>query len=377
VRKIRVAFLVDTISSAGAGTEKQLLEIIARLDRERFDPFVISLRRSAWMKQHALPCPAFDLGYRGFLKPNLPAVIGRYRALLREHAIDLVQTFFEESIFIGFAGDLFNRNRPLLLSSRRDVGLVREHPWYHFLFRMLKPFVNRRYHAVIANGSNVKRHVIEKERIPGAKVFVVPNGVALDHSRRERPASLGATAGRIWIVIVANLKPVKRHDLLIDALGLLRQQHPELDLGAVLLGAGSEQSRLTEQVARSGLSGRILFEGSVRDVQAYLQHVDLGVLCSEREGLSNAVLEYMSAGLPVVATAVGENADLVDQTNGALVPAADPQALAEALGRISADAGLRQRMGQASLAKVKAGFSWEHSMEQLQQLYVELMGRRK
>ena len=116
--------------------------------------------------------------------------------------------------------------------------------------------------------------------------------------------------------------------------------------------------------------------GSVDNVTSYLQYSDIGVLCSDKEGLSNAILEYMACGLPVVATDVGGNSELVDKDNGFLVPPGDPPALAKALYSLIESTELRRRMGAASLDKVKQNYTWEKVIPLWEEYYEGLVRRK-
>ncbi|HEY6644774.1 glycosyltransferase [Povalibacter sp.] len=370
---LKIAFLIDTISTDTAGTQKQLLEMIRRLDRKAFEPQLICLWESPWMTQNALPCPCTVLGYRGFLKSNFPGVIGRLARMLSQQNIDIVQTFFEDSIFVAWLTAAFARPGPVLLSSRRDVGLGRENqPWYHDLFRRALPYVNRQFAGIVANSQQVREHVSRRERTPLEKIKVHYNGVAFPDTSTAAiaPGVLSAHPDAIWIGIVASLTPVKRHDLLIRSFARLNSA---TQTRLLLLGEGSQRTDLETLARDSGVGDRVHFEGAVKNVGAYLQHIDIGVLCSDREGLSNAILEYMSYGLPVVATAVGGNGELVSSDNGMTVPANDVDALAGALQTLVEDRELRARLGAASREKATGLFSWEKSMDEIEAYYRALV----
>lgn len=367
--KIRVAYLIDTVASAAAGTEAQLLETIRRLDRERFEPLLICLRGSPWLASNGFPCPIEVLDYTGFLKPGFPRVVLRLRSLLRSRGIQVLQTFFEDPIFVAFFAAGFSRTRPVLVSSRRDIGLGDGTPWYHALFKALLPLVNRRFDGILCNSANVREFVAANEKTPGGKFRVIANGV--DVPPRTGPGSGRDGESGLMIGIVANLKPVKRIDVFLKALAILADTVP--NFRAVVLGDGPEKDRLRRLSEDLGLSSRVDFRGSVSDVTPYLRLLDIGVLCSDREGLSNAILEYMASGLPVVATAVGGNTELVDGSNGFCVPPGDPDALAQALERLASDRELRKAMGRKSLEKVMDRFSWERSIRDLEAYYEELV----
>ncbi len=366
---LRIAFLIDTISTDTAGTQKQLLEMIRRLDRATFEPQLICLWESQWMKQNALPCPYTVLGYRGFLKSNFPGVIRRLASMLSQQRINIVQTFFEDSIFVAWLTAAFVRPRPVLLSSRRDIGLGRENqPWYHALFGRALPYVNRRFAGIVANSEQVRQHVSQRERTPLEKIKVHYNGVAFPTANTVTPAPriLETHSNAVWIGIVASLTPVKRHDLLIRSFArLISTEQTRL----LLLGEGPQQTDLEALARDCGVSDRVHFEGAVKNVGEYLQHIDIGVLCSDREGLSNAILEYMSYGLPVVATHVGGNSELVEGDNGRIVPAGDVDALTAALQALIDNRDQRVRLGRVSREKALRLFSWEKSMTDIQAYY--------
>jgi glycosyltransferase involved in cell wall biosynthesis len=371
---MKIGYLIDTIATGAAGTQKQLLETIRRLDKREFAPELICLWESPWMRENPLPCPLTVLGYRGFLKVNFPSVVRRLAAVIDAHGIDVIQTFFEDSIFVAALGAAHARTSPVLLSSRRDIGLgAGRQPWYHRLFRAALPVVNRRFRGIVANCEQVRQYVARRERTPVDKIKVVYNGVTLPTSAPAPiPAVFVEHRALVWIGLAASLTPVKRHDLLIRALASITREARDPPARVLLLGEGPERGKL-EQLAQScGVGHLVHFAGAVTDIGSYLPHLDIGVLCSDREGLSNAILEYMTFGLPVVATEVGGNPELVSAQNGIRVPANDVESLARALSELIADPARRARLGEASLQRVRREFSWERSMSELQAYYRSL-----
>lgn len=377
---IRIAFLIDTISTDTAGTQKQLLELIRRLDRSQFDPQLICLWESPWMTANALPCPCTVLGYRGFIKASFPGVIRRLARHMTQQRIDIVQTFFEDSIFVAWMATQLARPRPVLLSSRRDIGLGLENqPWYHSLYGRALPFVNRGFAGIVANSEHVRQYVSKRERTPLEKIKVHYNGVEFPDLQRDvpRPSYLASFPHDVWIGIAASLTPVKRHDLLIRAFAKLRATETGALLRLVLLGEGPQRAGLESLVRECGVADRVHFEGAIKNVDAYLRHIDIGVLCSDREGLSNAILEYMAYGLPVIATDVGGNSELVSAENGIVVPPNNVDALAEALQSLQADASRRVQLGAAARAKVTRFFSWQQSMSDIEDYYRRIVAARR
>lgn len=369
-KRIRIAFLIDSITCDTAGTQKQLLETIRRLDPERFAPCLICLSSSEWLAQNEIPCFCLVLGYQGFIKWSFPGVIKKLVDVIRERRLQIIQTFFEDSVFVGFLAKIFSGNQAVLLSSRRDMGLGRvNQPWYHTLFTMTLPYINRYFEGIVANSEQVRLYVAQREKTKSDKIKVILNGVSIPDKSSDPPTIFLTKSKVVWIGMVASLTPVKRHDVLIRAAAELRFLGVQQEFRVLLLGEGSELDRLKSLVAEFDLENQIYFTGVVKTVSAYLQNLDIGVLCSDREGLSNAILEYMSCGLPVVATAVGGNIELVNEENGIRCPAGDYLAVARALQKLIEDSQLRETLGAGSLRKIKRSFSWSKTIAETESYY--------
>lgn len=368
-RTVRIAYLIDTISSDKAGTEKQLLNILKRLP---MDALVICLHDSPWLAANRLPCDVVTLGYRGFLTPGFPFVLASYLRLLKERNIDIVQTFFEDSMFVGFLGKVLSRRRHALVVSRRDLGLGSDEPAYHGLFRKIRPHVFRLCDGIAVNAHAIKDHVAAHEQVPPGKITVIGNGLDLPVPPPVLPSLFRESKADVWIAIAANLKPIKRIDLLVRALAHLKDTGVKDVVRAVVLGEGRLESELTHLATDLGIGDRVHFVGAVENVSDYLYGADIGVLCSDKEGLSNAILEYMACGLPVVATDAGGNGELVNEMNGACVPTGDHVALAHALARLIESPRLRKELGAHSLEKVRQNFTWDKVLPQWENFYDSL-----
>jgi glycosyltransferase involved in cell wall biosynthesis len=371
VRKIRIAYLIDTIDSDKGGTEKQLFNIIQRLNRNLFEVTFVCLYESPWMTRNPLPCEVVALGYRGFLKPSFPLVFLRYLRLLSDRRFDLVQTFFEDSMFIGYLGKLLSSNRHALVISRRDLGLGCDEPVYHWLYKKIKPFILRSVDGVAVNAHAIKEHIIKHENITPDKITVIGNGLDIPMPSMETPSLFRDYRADLWIGIVANLKPVKRIDLLLHALAKLKNDDQKV-IRTVVLGDDRLKVELKYLAETLGIADRVHFVGSVANVSDYLHNIDIGVLCSDKEGLSNAILEYMACGLPVVATAVGGNVEMVDETNGICIPAGDAAALANAIFMMAESRKLREKLGAESKEKVLKTYTWDKIMSQWERYYLSL-----
>jgi glycosyltransferase involved in cell wall biosynthesis len=197
--------------------------------------------------------------------------------------------------------------------------------------------------------------VAESERNAGLRArtcradrtVVIHNGVA--PGRRRRPRTPGPQA---TVVSVGRLRAPKDFLTLVRAAATLEPGSFRLRIA----GDGPDHERLVEEIDRLGLAAAVDLLGTQPDVDALLEAADVFVLSSTSEGLPMSVLEAMAAGLPVVASAVGGVPELVDGETGALVPPADPGALAAALARLGAEPRLRARLGAAGRRRAEAEF---------------------
>lgn len=371
---VKVAYIIDTISCDTAGTQKQLLETIKRLDKNIYIPHLICLWQSEWMTNNALPCTCTVLGYRGFLKLNFPLIVWQLRGLIMQNQFHIIQTFYVDSIFVTFITKLIIYPFPALISSRRDIGLGEQnHPWYHKIFAVLLPIVNILYDGIISNSEQVRQYVAENESVALGKIRVIRNGIELPKIDKDVPIIFRNNSDVIWIGLSASLTKVKRHDILLYAVSLLREMKISKKIRVLILGDGPEKHVLEQLSFKLNLNDTVHFQGVVSDIVNYLHYLDICVLCSDREGLSNAILEYMACGKPVIATSVGGNIELVDDENGILVPPDNPEALARALFLLIMDDDKRKQMGKKSLLKAREQFSWQKSMSNLENYYQQIV----
>jgi glycosyltransferase involved in cell wall biosynthesis len=176
------------------------------------------------------------------------------------------------------------------------------------------------------------------------------------------------------IGITANLRPVKDIDVFIRAAGELAEVYPHASFH--IAGEGELRPSLEKLVADLNLTGRVFLPGTIKDVPGFLRALDIAVLCSRSEGMSNAVLEYMAAGKAIVATAVGGNVQLLEhERSGLLVPAGNPHRLAEAMRRLLDDPVLAIRLAQAARQRVEERYSREAMVRRFEDFYENLLWR--
>jgi len=229
--------------------------------------------------------------------------------------------------------------------------------------------------GVVALNSDIAAELIEAGFAP-EKIVCLPNGVQVPEVATgivEKEVNKTAQ-----IVFVGRLHPQKGVDVLIEALGFLAQNRPNLSWQVALLGQGPLQPALEARSRELGLTNRIKFHGAVSDVNHYLAQADIFVLPSRAEGMSNALLEAMVMGLPCLATHVPGNDELiVDGENGLLVEPENPLVMSQALARLIQDKTLQVRLGQAARKSISERYAIEVIAEAYIKLYHSLLAGRQ
>lgn len=243
------------------------------------------------------------------------------------------------------------------------------------IHRALAPLV----HHFVTVSADLRRWLIEDVRVPAAKVTAIHNGVDLSRFGRggklESRMRLSLPADASIVGTVGRLDPVKDQAGLIRAFAQVRAQHPAALL--VVAGDGPCRAELERLAAGLGQRDHVRLLGNRDDIPTVMSALDVFVLPSIAEGISNTILEAMATGLPVVATRVGGNPELVEEgVGGTLVPRSDPDALAAAIAAYTGDAELRRRHGQASRQRAIGHFSLERMSQAYANLYTALAATR-
>jgi glycosyltransferase involved in cell wall biosynthesis len=344
-RAVRVCFMIDELQTGG--TETQLVALIRHLDRDHVEPYLCLLRGEDEHSRALEPadCPVLRLGVRSFRRLSALAAAWRLVRFLRRERIDVFQVYFPDSTYFGVPA-AWLAGVPRILRTRNNLGYWMT-PWHRRLGRVCDALSD----GLIANSDACRDAVIADEGLAAGRVAVLENGVDLSRFA-ENPARVGT--GRVGVT--ANLRPVKGLDVFVRAAAAVSAAHP----GATfhVAGEGPLRPELLRLASDLGLGERVTLWGSVADVPGFLAGLDVAVLPSLTEGMSNALLEYMAAGRAIVATGVGGNVRLIeDGVNGLLVPPGDAIRLAAAVGRLLSDPALATRLGAAARRRVEECYS--------------------
>jgi glycosyltransferase involved in cell wall biosynthesis len=262
-----------------------------------------------------------------------------------------------------------------VVENREDQGFG----WGRSEYALLK-LTRRATDAMICVSEGVRQAVLEKEAVDGRRVSVVHNGIDVsvrrDGSRQAMRDELGLSRNHLVVGMVANFnRPVKGVTYFLDAIPLILASVP--DARFLIVGRGKEQRTLVSKAERLGVAGAILFAGYCENVDDYYAAMDVSVLTSLSEGLSITLLESMSFGLPVVATRVGGNPEVVvDGETGYLVPPKDAEAFAAKVIRLLQNPALRRRMGDAGRKRVEERFRIEHAAAGYLRVYDQVLAAR-
>jgi glycosyltransferase involved in cell wall biosynthesis len=362
---VRVCFLIDEL--AAAGTETQLLALIRRLDRRRVRPHLCLLRGGGQASRALEPddCPVTRLGVGALCRPSALAAGVRLVRLLRRERIDVLQTYFPDSSYLGISA-AWLAGVPHRLRTRNNLG-----HWLTPTHRFLGRLLNRLATGTVANCEAARQALLADERPRPETVVVLENGVDFDRFRSVPPVAARASASPHRVGVTANLRPVKGLDVFLAAAAELAAAHPNVEF--VVAGEGEQRGPLEAEAAARGLAGRFRQPGAVADVPGFLAGLDVAVLSSHAEGMSNALLEYMAAGRPVVATAVGAAPELIeDGVHGLLVPPGDAGRLAAAVGRLLRDPELARRLGDGARRRARDRYGREAMVERFTEFYEHL-----
>jgi glycosyltransferase involved in cell wall biosynthesis len=279
--------------------------------------------------------------------------------------------FLPAAYIIGGIASLFARV-PVRIMSRRSLN---NYQLAHPLFARIERFLHPKMTCVCGNSKAVVKQ-LEDEGVSAQRLRLIYNGI--DFTPYDKPFDRTAARANadlpdkaLVFVLVANLIPYKGHSDLIKALSIIKDSLPK---PWVLLCLGRDDGIGAELQAEAkilGVAENIRFIGSRPDVPVYLQLADVGLLCSHEEGFSNAVLEGMAAGLPMVVTDVGGNAEaVVDEVTGYVVPARNPVLLAQALVKVASKQD-RSSMGELGRYRAEKYFSMPACIDAYEVMYRE------
>jgi glycosyltransferase involved in cell wall biosynthesis len=354
------------------GTERQVANLALGIDPSRFDLHLACLHHSgellAELETLRVPRSEFRIGRLYSPKTFWQGI--RLAQYVRRNLIQIVHSYgFYPNVFAVPVARLAGAS--IVVASIRDTGDLLTP-----LQRRVQKMVCRLADCVLVNAEAIRENLLEQGYDP-SKIVVIRNGIAHEtFASNGRGAvirqELGIPPSARLVAVFSRLNRMKGVQYFLDAAMVVAERFP--DVHFLVVGDGGSKKELEEQSCRLGLGQRIVFTGFRSDVPHLLSEAAISVLPSLSEGTSNTLLESMAAGVPVIATRVGGNPEVIeDGVSGLLVPPRDSTALAAAMGRLLEDAELALSLGQAGVGRVSELFSLEGSVHQTEHLYQQLV----
>ena len=378
--KITILYMIDTFSGM-AGAERNLFEVVTRLDTKRYAPIVICLHggRLAHILRGNREIEVMSLDLVRIYTVNAIIKAIKIFKLIKRRKVKIVVTYHESSDFFGgiiakLAGV------PVIISSRRDMGYRLNKR--HILFYRI---INNLFDKIITVSDAVKDEIFRKQNVPWHKLTTIHNGVELEKfdikvDKDALKKSLKLEKHRPVVGILAALRPIKGHKYFLEAASIILKELP--DTYFLIIGWFDDENyyckELKDFTKELGIGRNVFFTGGRLDTAEMLSIVDVAVLSSINEGFSNTMLEYMAAGKPVVGTEAGGTKEaVIHKEPGFLVPPRDAEGLASAVGLLLRDRDLRIKMGKQGRERAEAYFSITKMMRGIEGLYGDLLREKE
>ncbi|MCF8034431.1 MAG: glycosyltransferase [Desulfarculaceae bacterium] len=366
----RIAMLLSSFITGGM--ERQALSLARSVGEHGFDPLMISLDGSGPLQEdiEEAGLPSLILNKK---KSIDLALFVRLARLGKEHSIDLIHA---HNWYAGFyaVGSRFISNVPVVTTLHGFAyNVIKRRQFLRMLAAKLSTYT-------VCVGQQVGTEAIRKYKLNGKKVKVIYNGVdcqgfAASSQGAEVRASLGIGPETTVFLFVGRISPIKDLPCLLEATARLARSRSGFRV--IIAGSGESLGELQGQARQLGVSDKVSFLGERKDIPDLLSASDALVMSSLNEGISMAILEAMAAGLPVIATDVGGNSELVkDQHTGLLVGAKDAAGLAGAMQRAVDDPGRLRQMGQAGQSVCLNQFSLQQMVENYCAVYSDAIAGR-
>jgi glycosyltransferase involved in cell wall biosynthesis len=365
-----IPILLMCHSLGHGGGERQLALTALTIDRTRFEAHVGSCEGGFRVDRlREAGVPFFHMGPRSLVGISVLREARRLRAYIREHGIRIVQTFDYSMNVLGIPAARSIPGVITISNQRCHMSLIPRR------YRWLNHFAHRISAGVVVNSEALRRHLVDDYSIPQRKIFTCYNGIDTTVFRPAPRAELPGLEGATLVIgTVCVLRSEKNLPLLLEAFQAIARNRPNIRL--LITGSGPEEPDLRALAKTLNIEGQCVFQPSTPDVARTLSAVDVFVLPSLTEGLSNALMEAMACGCCVIASAVGGNPELVtDGATGLLFPSRSKEALIERLSQVVDNVGRRQALGASAAERMCREFSQTCAVENMQAIYENLLSR--
>jgi glycosyltransferase involved in cell wall biosynthesis len=378
-RRTNILFIIDVLWGLEGGTERHLYWLVKNLDKEQFNCMIATFDLDdsvkGIMKEEGIPI--YHVKVDRIYSINTLRNIFGMRRIIKENKIDLVQTFhFMSDTYGVFIAGISGVKH--IISSRRDTGDTKKR-----IQIWLNKLMNTRIERFITVCDGVGKRLSADEGVPKLKQTTIYNGVDFekfdipdkDHVIELR-RKYGIPGNAFIVGMVAYFRPEKNHDIFFKAMSLNKRRIK--DLVVLTVGRGETYDQCKKYCMENGLGDSAIFAGKVDNVREYVALMDVACLVpGSNEGFSNAILEKMAMGKPLVVTNVGGNAEaVINNENGIVIPPLDYQSLADAVFLLYENPSMRATMGRKSRERVEQFFSMKKMISNHEHFYKNIMNGR-
>ncbi len=378
---IKVLYIVDAMTYMG--TQTHIAAMMRGHDKSRFKPYLLCLQEKGplgeILESEGYPVTAYDLKRVYAVKAARSYL--RLIPFLRREGIDVVHSYLFSAQFYGVPAARL-AGVPLVIAGRRIMGVY----WRARKYAAARRISNLLSDLLVANSYAVKDFVVREEGVAQGKVRVVYNGVDAERFCPPPSGIEGRTGEPITVGYVGSLSAAKQVDVLLRAAKRLPPGCPAFRIQIIGKGLrkshprweGKTDLRIKSLAEELGLMGRVEFLEPVERIENHIKKMDIFVMPSVSEGMSNAVLEAMATGLPVLATDSGGNREVVvNDRTGYLFPSGDDGRLAELMLDLLRNREKRFEMGKAGRERVLERFTAKRMVGEMERLYEEELLRRR
>ena len=353
------------------GTEKQLLNISKELRKDfKFKIFTVQEKGFLSKKFEKLGIEVMEPKFKRKKKSIFNIIffyIFLFIDILKIYLIlkpKVVHYYLPHSYVLGGFLALFFKKTKYIMS-RRSLNNYQKK---YLFINKIETFLHKRMNIIIANSKEIKKQLVETEKITENKCKIIYNGISIN--QRKLP---NKNTELIKLICVANLLPYKNHAMILKALSRIPAKY-QWNLHLIGNTDGSVFKNLNKVIKKNNLINKVFFHGQQENPDTFLLSSDIALLTSDEEGFSNSILEYLNSSLPVIATNVGGNSESVrNNINGFLVAKGNYKELSEKIVYLFDNPNIRKRMGEEGYRIVSQEFSIEKCIKEYKNLYNKLI----
>jgi glycosyltransferase involved in cell wall biosynthesis len=365
---IKIYYVIGQLGKGGA--ERQLYELVKGISREKFEPVVISLNRGGFWKKEIqkLNIKVIELQRR---KNYEFARLFKLIKIFKTEKPDIVHTYMFAANSYGRIAAIIAKT-PIIFASERnevEIGRDKKQHWI-YIDKLLASFT----HGIICNTHNASEYLVKNYSYDNEKVFAVHNGINIRSFLVENDLNQQIKLAEKVVGTVGRLYPQKNHKLFLDMAKIILNIYDSKNIKFIIIGDGPLRDELEKYSRDLELGDNIVFIGERNDIRDQLQRMDVFAMTSSFEGLSNAIMEAMGSGLPVVATDVGGNSELViNGETGFLCPSTDDMAFAEKVIRLIDNKKEAEEMGKNGKKRILNEFGVEKMIRETEKVYLKIL----